>query len=65
MVIIEMNLSLMNVPLSQIEILLMFVCFFFQVCCVYYESINRNLNKRLVYECRCDERLKAKDEGST
>jgi hypothetical protein len=23
------------------------------------------LNKRLIYECRCDERLKAKDERST
>jgi hypothetical protein len=25
----------------------------------------RELNKRLIYECRCDERLKAKAEGST
>ncbi len=25
---------------------------------VYYESINRNLNRRLICECRCDERLK-------
>jgi hypothetical protein len=32
---------------------------------VYYETIKRNLNKRLIYECRCDERLKGKDEGST
>jgi hypothetical protein len=29
---------------------------------VYYETINRELNKRLIYECRCDERLKEKDE---
>ncbi len=25
---------------------------------VYYESIKRNLSKRLILECRCDERLK-------
>ncbi len=24
---------------------------------VYYETIKRVLNKRLIYECRCDERL--------
>jgi hypothetical protein len=33
---------------------------------VYYETIKRELNnKRLIYECRCDERLKAKAERST
>ena len=32
---------------------------------VSYETIKRVLNKRLVYECRCDERLKSKDERST
>jgi hypothetical protein len=32
---------------------------------VYHESIKRELNRRLIYECRCDERLKAKAEGST
>ncbi len=32
---------------------------------VYYETINRELNKRLIYECRCDERLKIKVERST
>jgi hypothetical protein len=32
---------------------------------VYYEAIQRELNRRLIYECRCDERLKAKAEGST
>jgi hypothetical protein len=26
-------------------------------CFVYYETINRELQKRLIYECRCDERL--------
>jgi len=31
----------------------------------YYETINRELNKRLIYECRCDERLKIKVERST
>jgi hypothetical protein len=32
---------------------------------VYYETIKRELNRRLIHECRCDERLKAKAEGST
>jgi hypothetical protein len=32
---------------------------------VYYETIKREVNKRLMYECRCDERLKVTDEGST
>ena len=31
---------------------------------MYYETIKRELNKRLIYVCRCDERLKAKDERS-
>ena len=35
---------------------------FFSV--VYYESIKRELNKRLIFECRCDARLNAKAEGS-
>jgi hypothetical protein len=32
---------------------------------VYYETIKRKQNRRLIYECRWDERLKAKAEGST
>ena len=32
---------------------------------VYYESIKRELKTRPIYECRCDERLKVKDEEST
>ena len=32
---------------------------------VYYESMKRNLKTRPLYECRCDERLKTKDEEST
>ncbi len=32
---------------------------------VYYETIKRELYKRLIYECRCDARLKAQVEGST
>jgi hypothetical protein len=31
----------------------------------YYEVIKRELHERLIYECRCDGRLKDKDEGST
>ena len=31
---------------------------------VYYESINRELKRRLMYEYRCDERLKTKNEES-
>ena len=29
---------------------------------VYYESIKRDLNKRLIFECRCDTRLNDIDE---
>ncbi len=31
---------------------------------VYYVSIHRESNKRFTFECRCDGRLKSKDEGS-
>ena len=31
----------------------------------HYEKIKRELNRILIYECRCDARLKDKDEGST
>jgi hypothetical protein len=30
-----------------------------------YETIKRELNRRLIYECRCGERLKFTGEGST
>jgi hypothetical protein len=32
---------------------------------LYYESIKRGLERRLIYEYRCDERLKTKNEEST
>ena len=32
---------------------------------VYYESIKRGIKRRLIYEYRCDERLKTKNEEST
>jgi hypothetical protein len=32
---------------------------------VCYESIKRELKRRLIYEYRCDERLKTKNEEST
>jgi hypothetical protein len=32
---------------------------------VYYESIKRELQKRPISKCRCDERLKTKSEEST
>ena len=32
---------------------------------VYYETIKRELNKRLICKCQCDERVKAKAERST
>ena len=32
---------------------------------VYYEEINRKIKKILIYECRCDEILRAEAEGST
>ena len=31
---------------------------------VYYEETKRELKRILIYECRCNERLKAKAEGS-
>ena len=32
---------------------------------VYYESTKRDLNKRLIFDSRCDTRLKGKVEGCT
>jgi hypothetical protein len=32
---------------------------------VYYEEIKRELQRILIYECWCNERLKVKVEGST
>ncbi len=32
---------------------------------VYYESMKREIKTRPIYKCRCDERLKTKDEEST
>jgi hypothetical protein len=32
---------------------------------VYYEEINRERKRILIYECQCNERLKTKTEGST
>ena len=36
-------------------------CFFV----VYYKEIKRGLKRILMHECRCNERLNAKGEGST
>jgi hypothetical protein len=36
----------------------------FQEYFVYYESIKRDLKRRLTYEYRCDERLKTQNEES-
>ena len=35
-----------------------------EVFVVYYEVIKRESNIRPIYECRCDERLKTKGEGT-
>jgi hypothetical protein len=35
------------------------------ICIVYYEGIKREVKRRPRYECRSDERLKTKGEGST
>ena len=32
---------------------------------VYYQVMKRELNSILIYECRCNESLRAKSEGST
>jgi hypothetical protein len=34
-------------------------------CLLYYEEIKREIKRRPIYEFRCDERLRAKTEGST
>ncbi len=36
-----------------------------EILVVYYESIHREIKTRPIYECRYDERLKSKTEGST
>jgi hypothetical protein len=33
-----------------------------EVLCFFFEEITRELNKILIYECRCDERLRDKSE---
>ena len=33
--------------------------------CVYYGEIKREVKRMLIYDCRCNERLKLKAEGST
>ena len=38
---------------------------FFDRTFVYYEEIKRELNRILIYECRCNDRLQGKVEGST
>ena len=38
---------------------------FFQQLFVYYETIKREIKRRPIYDCRCDERLKTKAERST
>ncbi len=43
----------------------LFSSFSLEFLFVYYEEIKRELNRRLMYEYRCDERLRAKAEGST
>jgi hypothetical protein len=41
-------------------------CFFYlSLVLSFHETIKREINKRLTYECRCDEILKSKDERST
>ena len=38
---------------------------FVSLLVVYYKSIKRELKKRCIYECPCDERLQTKAEEST
>jgi hypothetical protein len=39
--------------------------FIYRETFVYYEVINLELNRKLICECRCDERLEVKVERST
>ncbi len=41
------------------------MCVFTYKLVYYYESIKRELKRRLIHEYRCDERLKTKTEEST
>ena len=38
---------------------------FFLDIFVYYDETNRDLQRILIYECRCNERMNGKVEGST
>ena len=61
-------MSGLSVVLRKIAFKLIFIGYFDISKCrlfVYYESIKRELSKRLTCECQCDVRLKAKAEGST
>ena len=51
-----LSLNSINVSLLLIHGILIFVC---------YEETKRELKRKLIYECRCHERLKAQAEGST
>ena len=41
------------------------MCLLKEVLLVYYEETKRELKRILIYECRCNERLTGKSEGST
>jgi hypothetical protein len=54
-----------DVVVMEDKIQICFVCLLITNQVVYYETINRELNKRLICECRCDKKRKAKTERST
>ena len=41
------------------------MCDWYRYLFVYYEEIKQERNTILVYDCRCDERLRSKTEGCT
>ena len=49
--VVRVNIQVLVV--TQYEVVMVFIF-------VYYQSIKGDLNRRLIYECRCDERLKSK-----
>jgi hypothetical protein len=63
---VELSNTLKYFNLTGVVISLVVLCDSLGCCpLLYYESIKRESKTRPINECRCDERLKTKDEEST
>ena len=63
--LIEVIKDFCTVEFTNLSFIKVFLSCFLSFKNVYYESIKRKLNKKLILDCRCDTRLKGKGEGST